>query len=87
MHTAGVTSCNVHDAKALDRLIRDDDATVYRDKGYSSGAKKRAAEAVGMLWAVKEKAKSGGWLIGPPAGKQSQVRHGTRESGACFSCR
>jgi hypothetical protein len=27
------------------------------DFGYASGAKKRAAEAAGVLWAVKEKAK------------------------------
>ena len=41
----------------MDRLIRDDDTAVYGDKGYASGAKKRAAEATGVLWAVKEKAK------------------------------
>ena len=34
----------------------------YGDKGYASGAKKRAAEAAGVLWAVKEKAKPGGRL-------------------------
>ena len=45
VHTAGVTSGNVHDAKLMDRLIRDDDTAVYGDKGYASGAKKRAAEA------------------------------------------
>ena len=32
-HTAGVTSGNVHDAKLMDRLIRDDDTAVYGDKG------------------------------------------------------
>ena len=42
-----------------DGLIRDDDTAVYGDKGYASGAKKRAAEAAGVLWAVKEKAKPG----------------------------
>ena len=60
MHTAGVTSGNVHDAKVMDRLIRDDDTAVYGDKGYASDAKKRAAEAAGVLWAVKQKAKPGG---------------------------
>src|SRR5262245_7997653 len=49
----------VHDATVMDRLIRDDDTAVYGDKGYASGAKKRAAEAAGVLWAVKEKAKPG----------------------------
>jgi IS5 family transposase len=32
---------------------------VYGDKGYASDAKKRAAAAAGVLWAVKEKAKPG----------------------------
>ena len=32
VHTAGVTSGNVHDAKVMDRLIRDDDTAVYGDK-------------------------------------------------------
>src|SRR6476661_5780719 len=65
VHTAGVTSGNVHDAKLMDRLIRDDDTAVYGDKGYASGAKKRAAEAAGVRWAVKEKAKPGGRLTAP----------------------
>src|SRR4051794_29420583 len=56
------SSGNVHDARLMDRLIRDDDTAVYGDKGYASGAKKRAAEAAGVLWAVKEKAKPGGRL-------------------------
>ena len=38
---------------------RDDDIAVYGDKGYASDAKKRAAAAAGVLWAVKEKAKPG----------------------------
>src|SRR6266576_3898540 len=59
VHTAGVTSGSVHDAKVMDRLIRDDDTAVYGDKGYASDAKKRAAAAAGVLWAVKEKAKPG----------------------------
>ena len=59
VHRAGVTSGNVHDAKVMDRLIRDDDTAVYGDKGYASDARKRAAEAAGVLWAVKEKGKPG----------------------------
>ena len=59
VHTVGVTSGSVHDAKVMDRLIRDDDAAVYGDKGYASGTRKRAAEAAGVLWAVKEKAVPG----------------------------
>jgi len=59
VHTAGVTTGKVHDAKVMDRLIREDDAAVYGDKGYTNDEKKRAAEAAGVLWAVKEKAKPG----------------------------
>ena len=55
----GVTSGSVHDATVMERLIRDDDTAVYGDKGYASGARKRAAEAAGVLWAVKEKDTSG----------------------------
>jgi len=40
-------------------LIREDDTAVYGDKGYASDEKRRAAEAAGVLWAVKEKAKPG----------------------------
>ena len=59
VHTAGVTTGKVHDAKVMDRLIREDDEAVYGDKGYASEARKRAAEDAGVLWAVKEKAKPG----------------------------
>ena len=59
VHTAGVTTGKVHDAKVMANLIREDDAAVYGDKGYASEEKKRAAEAAGVLWAVKEKAKPG----------------------------
>jgi len=59
VHTAGVTSGSVHDAKVMDCLIRADDTAVYGDKGYASDTRKCAAEAAGVLWAVKEKAKPG----------------------------
>ena len=59
VHTAGVTTGKVHDAKVMHRLIREDDREVYGDKGYASAAKKRAAEEAGVLWGVKEKAKPG----------------------------
>ena len=38
---------NVHDAKVMDRLVREDDSAVYGDKGYANDTKKRAAEAAG----------------------------------------
>ena len=59
VHTAGVTTGRVHDAKVMHNLIREDDTAVYGDKGYASEAKKRAAGDAGVLWAVKEKAKPG----------------------------
>ena len=59
VHTAGVTTGKVHDAKVMHRLVREDDTAVYGDKGYASDAKKRAAAAAGVLWGVKEKAKPG----------------------------
>jgi IS5 family transposase len=59
VHTVGVTTGSVHDAKVMARLIREDDRAVYGDKGYASDEKKRAAEDAGVLWAVKEKAKPG----------------------------
>ena len=39
VHTAGVTTGKVHDAKVMDRLIREDDVAVYGDKGYASDAR------------------------------------------------
>src|SRR4030088_594975 len=59
VHTAGVTSGSVHDAKVMHHLIREDDRAVYGDKGYANDRKQRQAEAAGVLWAVKAKAKPG----------------------------
>jgi IS5 family transposase len=59
VHTAGVTTGKVHDAKVMDELIREDDRAVYGDKGYVNDAKRQRAERAGVLWAVKEKAKPG----------------------------
>ena len=60
----------MHDAKVMDRLVRDDDTAVYGDKGY---ARKRAAEATGVLWAVKEKAKPGGRLTARQRARNHRV--------------
>ena len=59
VHTAGVTAGSVHDAKVFDNLIREDDRAVYGDKGYANDKKKRRAQAAGVKWAVKAKAKPG----------------------------
>ena len=44
VHTAGVTTGSVHDAKVMDDLIREDDRAVYGDKGYASDRKKALAK-------------------------------------------
>ena len=59
LHTAGVTTDRVHDAKVMDELIREDDRAVFADKGYANEKKKRAARGAGGYWAVKEKVKAG----------------------------
>ena len=59
VHTAGVTTGKVHDAKVMDDLIREDDRAVFADKGYVNEKKKRAARRAGVYWAVKEKPKAG----------------------------
>jgi IS5 family transposase len=59
VHTAGVTTGKVHDAKVMDNLIREDDRAVFADKGYVNEKKKRAARAAGVYWAVKEQRKPG----------------------------
>jgi len=70
VHTAGVTTGKVHDAKVMANLIREDDTAVYGDKGYASEEKKRAAEDADVFWAVKEKAKPG-----RPLTKRQRVRN------------
>lgn len=59
VHTAGVTTGKVNDAKVMANLIREDDTAIYGDKGYASDAKKQAAEKAGVRWRVKAKAKPG----------------------------
>ena len=46
-------------AGVMANLVREDDTAVYGDKGYASDTKKRAAQAAGVLWGVKERAKPG----------------------------
>jgi IS5 family transposase len=75
VHTAGVTTGSVHDAKVMDELIREDDRAVYGDKGYANDRKKALARAAGVLWAVKEKAKPGQPLT--PDQRASNRTHGS----------
>ena len=43
VHTAGVTTWSVHDAKVMHRLIREDDRAVYGDKGYAERPRRPAS--------------------------------------------
>ena len=56
VHTAGVTTGKVHDAKVMVNLIRVDDRAVYGDKGYASDAKE--ARGGGAWCAVGREGKS-----------------------------
>jgi len=78
VHTAGVTSGNVHDAKVMDRLIRDDDTAVYGDKGYASHAKKRAGKAAGGALGGEGGDQTRRQADGSPACPKSKVRQGVR---------
>jgi len=75
VHTAGVTTGKVHDARVMDNLIREDDRAVFADKGYVNEHKKRAARAAGVYWAVKDKAKAGRKLSSSQ--KKRNRRHGS----------
>ena len=59
VHTAGVTTGKVHDAKVMDKLIREDDRAVFGDKGYVNEKKKQRARAAGVYWGVKDQRKPG----------------------------
>jgi IS5 family transposase len=59
VHTAGVTTGKVHDAKVMDNLIREDDRAVFGDKGYVNEKKKQRARAAGVYWGVKDQRKPG----------------------------
>lgn len=74
VHTAGVTTGSVHDAKVMDNLIREDDRAVFGDKGYVNEVKKRAARAAGVYWAVKDQRKPGRQLSS--AQKKRNRKHG-----------
>ena len=58
VHTAGVTTGSVHDAKVMHRLIREDDtrSTATRAMSASAQAGRRKGR---RKWAVKEKARPG----------------------------
>jgi Transposase and inactivated derivatives, IS5 family len=75
VHTAGVTTGSVHDAKAIDKLLREDDRAIFGDKGYFNDRLKRLARAAGVYWAVKDKRKAGRQLSN--AQRKRNRRHGS----------
>ena len=79
VHTAGVTTGKVHDAKVMDRLIREDDAAVYGDKAYASEAKKRAG---GRALGGEGESETGARSHATPACAQPPLRPGAGEGRA-----
>jgi transposase, IS5 family len=52
VHTVGITTASDHDNSVISELIREDDRSVFGDKGYASDKTKRAARQAGVYWAV-----------------------------------
>src|SRR3954465_2294344 len=82
VHTVGVTTGSVHDAKVMDHLIREDDRAVYGNRGYANDRKQRQAEAAGVLWAVKAKAKPRAPTVDIATPTQPSVRENPRQGRA-----
>lgn len=57
IHTVGITTAKTHDAKVIDKLIREKDKVIFGDKGYVRDKLKKAAREAGVYWAVLDKAK------------------------------
>jgi len=57
VHTVTTTSANVADIDELPKLLRDADAVVFADAGYTSDSYKRGAKKVGLRWCVNDKRK------------------------------
>jgi transposase, IS5 family len=81
VHTAGVTTGKVHDAKVMDRLIREGDVAVYGDKGYANDAKKRGGRSRRHVGGEGE-GQAGPRTDAATAGAQSPLRQGARENRA-----
>jgi len=57
VHSVTTTAANVADIVELPKLLREDDAVVFADAGYTSDAYKRGAKKVGLRWCVNDKRK------------------------------
>ena len=83
VHTAGVTTGKVHDAKVMANLIREDDTAVYGDKGYASDEKKRAARSGRRAVGGEGESEAGPRSHEAAARSQSPLRQGAREGRTC----
>jgi IS5 family transposase len=88
VHTAGVTTGSVHDAKAFDKLLREDDRAIFGDKGYVNEGLKRRARAAGAGGGrlLGREGEAQAWARAVPFAKEAQqeTRRPPGESGACF---
>ncbi len=57
VHTVTTTSANIADINELPKLLRDDDAVIFADAGYTSDSYKRGVKKVGLRWCVNDKRK------------------------------
>jgi len=83
VHTAGVTTGKVHDAKVMDNLIREDDRAVFADKGL----REREEEAGGTPgWRIlggEREAKSRATVVVIATQAQPTARRDPRQGRAC----
>jgi len=57
VHTVTTTAANIADITELPKLLREKDAVVFADVGYTSDSYKRGAKKVGLRWCVNDKRK------------------------------
>jgi IS5 family transposase len=59
VHSVTVTAANTADVSELPNLLRAEDQVIFGDAGYASDEYKRGSRALGLRWAVQDKAKPG----------------------------
>jgi IS5 family transposase len=74
VHTVKTTTAKRHDAPLTEDLMRPDDIVIFGGKGYASDKRKREMRNLGVVWAIKDKAKRGHALSASQ--KHRNQRHG-----------
>jgi IS5 family transposase len=74
VHTVKATTAKRHDAPLTEELMRPDDLVIFGDKGYASDKRKREMRNLGVVLAIKDKAKRGRALSASQ--KRRNQRHG-----------